>query len=203
MPHLECMSRPAVAAIDRAAPAFPAGRPVVTIILAKRRSARRRKGAISQGLAGKVALQTMGMGFSHVSQFSDANRRLPRIRCAASAPPQRLRARALRAMIVTCLAATALAGCAGGLDNVHTGNIWVQPGKYEFLKCPDIAQRSMADSTREKQLVSLMERANQETAGPLVNAMVYSADLHQVRADLELLTQTAREKGCDSIVPKK
>ena len=145
----------------------------------------------------------MGMGFSHLSQFPDANRRPQWIKCAASAPPQGLRARVVRAMVMTCLAATALAGCAGGLDNVHTGNIWVQPGKYEFLKCPDIAQRSMADSAREKQLVSLMERANQETAGPLVNAMVYSADLHQVRADLELLQQTAREKGCDSIVPKK
>jgi hypothetical protein len=106
---------------------------------------------------------------------------------------------------MACLAGAglALAGCAGGLDKVYSGNVWVQPGKYEFLKCPDLAQRSMVGSAREKQLVSLMERANQETAGPLVNAMVYSADLHQIRADLELLAQTAREKGCDSIVPKK
>jgi len=150
-------------------------------------------------LADKVALQTMGMGFSHVLQLSDANRRPPWIECAASAPPRGLRARALRAVVMACLAGTVLASCAGGFDKVYTGNVWVQPGKYEFLKCSDIAQRSMAGSAREKQLVSLMERANQETAGPLVNAMVYSADLHQVRADLDLLQQTAREKGCDSI----
>jgi len=77
----------------------------------------------------------------------------------------------------------------------------VQPGKYQFLKCPDLAQRSVAGSNREKELVGLMERANQGTAGPVVNAMVYSADLQQVRADLQELHATMREKGCDSLVP--
>jgi hypothetical protein len=98
-------------------------------------------------------------------------------------------------------AALALAGCAGGLDSVHTGNFFVQPGKYQFLKCPDLANRSVAGSNREKELVGLMERANQGTAGPVVNAMVYSADLQQVRADLQEVHATMREKGCDSLVP--
>ncbi len=98
-------------------------------------------------------------------------------------------------------AALALAGCSTGLDSVHTGSFFVQPGKYQFLKCPDLAQRSVAGSNREKELVGLMERANQEAAGPVVNAMVYSADLHQVRADLEELQATMREKGCNSLVP--
>src|ERR1700720_576639 len=98
-------------------------------------------------------------------------------------------------------AALALAGCSMGLDRVHTGGFFVQPGKYQFLKCPDLAQRSVAGSNREKELVSLMERANQDAAGPVVNAMVYSADLQQVRADLEELQAAIREKGCDSLVP--
>jgi hypothetical protein len=59
----------------------------------------------------------------------------------------------------------------------------------------------VAGSNREKELVGLMERANQGTAGPVVNAMVYSADLRQVRADLEEVHATMREKGCDSLVP--
>jgi hypothetical protein len=97
-------------------------------------------------------------------------------------------------------AALALAGCSSGFD-IHTGNFFVQPGKYQFLKCPDLAQRSVAGSNREKELVGLMERANQGTAGPVVNAMVYSADLQQVRADLQELHATMREKSCDSLVP--
>jgi len=92
-------------------------------------------------------------------------------------------------------AALVLAGCAGGLDSVHTGNFFVQPGNNQFLKCPDLAQRSVAGSNREKELVGLMERANQGTAGPVVNAMVYSADLQQVRADLQEVHATMREKG--------
>jgi hypothetical protein len=103
-------------------------------------------------------------------------------------------------------AALALGACSsGGFDKVYTGGFWVQPGKYDFLKCPDLAKRSMEDSARERELVSLMDRANQEAAGPLVNLMVYRSDLEQVRADLALLQQTAREKGCDNLVqpPKK
>ena len=98
-------------------------------------------------------------------------------------------------------AALALAGCSSGFESVHTGSFFVQPGKYQFLKCPDLAQRSVAGSNREKELVGLMERANQDAAGPVVNTMVYSADLHQVRADLEELQATIRDKGCDSLVP--
>ncbi len=99
-------------------------------------------------------------------------------------------------------AALALAGCAGGLQGIYSTDFWVEPGKYQFLKCPDLAERSVSESNREKELVSLMERANQSAAGPLVNVAVYDADLQQVRANLRLLQQTAHEKGCDSIVPE-
>jgi hypothetical protein len=98
-------------------------------------------------------------------------------------------------------AALALGACSTSFDKVHTGTFWVQPGKYDFLKCPDLAKRSMADSVRESELVSLMERANQEAIGPFINFTVYASDLEQVRADLALLQRTAREKGCDSLTP--
>lgn len=104
-------------------------------------------------------------------------------------------------MLAAGCAGFALAGCAGGVDSVSSTSFWVQPGKYDFLKCPDLAKQSMAESTREKELVSLMERANQSSAGPVVNFMVYDADLKQVRANLALLQKTSREKGCDSLAP--
>ena len=98
-------------------------------------------------------------------------------------------------------ATLALAACSTSSDKFSTGNFWVQPGKYDFLKCPDLARISVADSAREKELVSLMERANQDAAGPVINFMVYRADLEQVRADLALVGQTARQKGCDNLIP--
>lgn len=98
-------------------------------------------------------------------------------------------------------AALALAGCAHGLEDVYSTDFWVEPGKYDFLKCPDLARRSLSASAHEKELVSLMERANQSAAGPVVNLMVYDADLKQTRAQLALLERTAREKGCNNLVP--
>jgi hypothetical protein len=102
-------------------------------------------------------------------------------------------------------AALALGACSGstGFDKVYTADLWVQPGKYDFLKCPDLASRWISDSNQEKQLLSLMERADQEAVGPLVNWTVYRADLEQVRADMVLLQRTAREKGCDNLVGTK
>ena len=98
-------------------------------------------------------------------------------------------------------AALALAGCARGLEDVYSTDLWVEPGKYDFLKCPDLTRISVSTSAREKELVSLMDRANQSAAGPVVNVMVYEADLKQVRAQLTLLERTAREKGCNNLVP--
>jgi hypothetical protein len=117
--------------------------------------------------------------------------------------------RAMRKFVLAGMgcAALALGACSTstGFDKVYTGAFWVQPGKYDFLKCPDLAKRWMSDSDQEKQLLSLMERADQEAVGPLINFTVYRADLEQLRADMVLLQQTSREKGCDNLVvgPKK
>ncbi|MBO0712278.1 MAG: hypothetical protein J2P47_13470 [Acetobacteraceae bacterium] len=99
-------------------------------------------------------------------------------------------------------AALALAGCANGLEGVYSTDFWVEPGKYDFLKCPDLAKQTVAASAHEKEVVSLMERANQNAAGPVVNLMVYDADLKQTRAQLALLERTARQKGCDNPGPQ-
>ncbi len=98
---------------------------------------------------------------------------------------------------VAC-AALALGACSTG--SIYTGGFWVQPGKYDFLKCPDLATRWISDSRQEQQLLSLMARADQEAVGPLINLTVYRADLEEVRADMVLLQQTAHEKGCDNLV---
>ncbi len=124
------------------------------------------------------------------------------IRSAAARVNARTRcARRMTLLAVSGGAALALAGCTHGFEDVFSTDLWVEPGKYDFLKCPDLARLSVATSTREKELVSLMDRANQSGAGPVVNLMVYEADLKQVRAQLALLERTAREKGCQNLVP--
>lgn len=95
------------------------------------------------------------------------------------------------------LAALALITLGACSASIQEQSPFVQPGKFNFLTCKDIAQRDISASMREKELVSLMERANQDAAGPLVNAMVYASDLAQVRAEQRLLRRTADEKKCD------
>jgi hypothetical protein len=94
--------------------------------------------------------------------------------------------------------ALALAGCAANLD---LGILYAAPGKYDYLRCQDLGPRLAGAIAREKQLNDLMTRASQDTAGPVVNAVAYSADLAQVRADQKLLRQAAVDKKCGSIEP--
>jgi hypothetical protein len=97
------------------------------------------------------------------------------------------------------LLAVMAAACSTTLEET-TGSLYVAPGKFVLLKCPDIAARSIADSKREKELVSLMDRANQDPTGPVVNTLIYSTDLNTVRADLAELRRTAAEKNCNNEV---
>jgi hypothetical protein len=95
---------------------------------------------------------------------------------------------------------SAVAGCATNVDVADT--LFIQPGKYDFLRCQDLAPRAAGRAVRERELLSLMERANQDAAGPVINAMVYAADLEQVRAEQRLLQKTMREKNCDPPAPQ-
>jgi hypothetical protein len=100
-----------------------------------------------------------------------------------------------------CLLAGVVGACSSTLD--ESGSLYIQPGRYDFLKCPELAKRSMAASAREKELLSLMDRANQDPMGPVVNTFVYSTDLSVVRSQLAMLRKTAAEKNCDNLVTQE
>jgi len=98
------------------------------------------------------------------------------------------------------LIAAALGGCSTINDTV--GDPFVAPGKFQFLRCDDIAKRLAAAQTREQELHTLMERANSGAGGTAVSMFVYAPDLQGVEADLRLLRQTAGEKRCADEVIK-
>ena len=91
------------------------------------------------------------------------------------------------------LAACTLTACA--LDQV--GSIYAAPGKYDTVKCPDLTAFSISLSQREKELNSLMDRANQDATGPVVNALIYSPEFERVRANLASVKKAAADKNCD------
>lgn len=109
----------------------------------------------------------------------------------------------MRVLICRLLVMAApLCGCAGTPG--PSQSLFAQPGKFHFLRCQDIAQRQTAAANRERELSSLIDRANQGTGGPVISAMVYGPELQQVRADARQLQETANEKNCDaSFAPAK
>lgn len=63
-----------------------------------------------------------------------------------------------------CATLTLLSGCS--VSDLQLGSFYIQPGKFQFLRCPDFAQRLIATSMREKELASLTERAKGGHDGP-------------------------------------
>src|ERR1700750_2678739 len=96
--------------------------------------------------------------------------------------------------------AAALGGCAA-FDNLDTGNLYIQPGKFQFLKCQDLAERYVAASRREHDMRALMGCAGNDTVRTLIGATTYGIDIKQVRAEAQQLQQTMIAKGCPNTVP--
>ncbi len=98
------------------------------------------------------------------------------------------------------LLAAALGGCAGVMQTV--GDPFVAPGKFRFLRCPDLAARLDTAEARHKELLALMERSGAGVGGGAVNTLVYGPDVNNVEAELRALQQTAAEKNCPTNVIK-
>ena len=98
------------------------------------------------------------------------------------------------------LLAATLGGCAGVMETV--GDPYVDPGKFRFLRCPDIAARQDTAEARHKELLALMERSGAGVGGGAVNTFVYGPDMNNVEAELRALRQTAAEKNCPANVTK-
>ena len=89
-------------------------------------------------------------------------------------------------------AALIVTGC--GSDG--PGAIWVDPGKYTFYKCDDLARRWKALITREVELRGLIEKANESAAGAVIGSVAYRSDYEAVLSEEKMLQRTAADKKC-------
>jgi hypothetical protein len=126
--------------------------------------------------------QELGVKREFDARVSDPRRRkvilMPTTRCAA------------------VLLVMVLAGCTTVMDTV--GDPFVQPGKFDYLRCQEIAQNLVAMEARSKELHELMDKANAGLGGGAVSMFVYGPDLREVDAALSLLHKTSGEKRCDN-----
>ena len=101
----------------------------------------------------------------------------------------------MRAFVGLGVMAAVLAGCSTNSDDV--GSLLVQPGKYQFLRCQDLTIQASTWLAREKDLNSLIERANEGGGGSMISAAVYGPELAQARGHIRVIKQTMIEKNCD------
>ena len=85
-------------------------------------------------------------------------------------------------------------GCA---LNEGPGQLAVDPGRYEFYHCGDLATRLTVLQARETELRTLMAKAGEGGSGALVGALAYRADYETVLSEEKLLQRTAAEKKCE------
>jgi hypothetical protein len=93
------------------------------------------------------------------------------------------------------LAGAMLAACSSSSDTSFS--LFAEPGKYQFHNCAQIAPEMKKWASREQELKSLMDRADQSAGGAAVGFIAYKAEYVAASEELELLRSTARSKKCE------
>jgi hypothetical protein len=76
--------------------------------------------------------------------------------------------------------------------------VFVDPGKYQFYNCDQLAGQRTHWTNRELELKLLMDKAEQGTGGTVVNIIAYQTDYVMAREELKVIDATARAKNCDA-----
>jgi hypothetical protein len=95
--------------------------------------------------------------------------------------------------ILLSIAALTVATCGLGGD---AGAIWVDPGKFTFYHCDDLARRWKELLARETELRAIIDKANESTAGAVIGSVAYRSDYESVLTEKKPLERTADEKKC-------
>ena len=97
------------------------------------------------------------------------------------------------AVLAPLLLGLVLAGCSTGGEGML---LLVDPAKYQYHTCEQLAAATKAMTARQQELATLIERAEQGTAGAVVGTIAYKSDYTAVGQDLRLIEATARSKNC-------
>ena len=89
-----------------------------------------------------------------------------------------------------------LAACASEISNPLAGGAFVDPGKYEFYSCDQIAANRKGVVDKLEKLKLLMDKAEKGAGGAVVNVIAYKGDYVMAQDELKLIDATARDKKC-------
>jgi hypothetical protein len=94
------------------------------------------------------------------------------------------------------LATACLAACSSTGDAPLT--FFADPGKYQYHNCEQLAVATKQTSSRQQELKTLMEKAEQSTGGVVASTLAYRSDYIAATEELKVLDATARNKNCDT-----
>jgi hypothetical protein len=89
-----------------------------------------------------------------------------------------------------------LAACASEISNPLMGGVFVDPGKYEFYSCDQIAANRKSMVEKLEKLKLLMDKAEKGTGGTVVSVIAYKGDYIAAQDELKVIDATARDKKC-------
>jgi hypothetical protein len=88
-----------------------------------------------------------------------------------------------------------LSACTSGVPELY---LFADSGKYQFHNCDQLAAAAKSQSTRERELKELMDKAEQSAGGAVVSVFAYRADYTAVNEDLRVIESTLRAKNCQT-----
>jgi hypothetical protein len=95
----------------------------------------------------------------------------------------------------TILTGILLGACSIGSDTSFS--LFIEPGKYQYYSCVQIAGNIKAWTQKRKDFKALMDRADQGAGGTAVGFIAYRGDYVGAGEELEALQSAAREKKCE------
>jgi hypothetical protein len=100
------------------------------------------------------------------------------------------------ATLAIALIAGAVSACSSAGNNPLT--VFVDPGKYQYYSCEQIAANRKHWSTKEQELQALMDKAEQGAGGAIVNVLAYKSDHIAASEEVKVLDVAARAKNCEN-----
>jgi len=98
--------------------------------------------------------------------------------------------------LVALIFSALLAACASEISNPLMGGAFVDPGKYEFYSCDQIAANRIRVAANLEKLKLLMDKAEKGAGGAVVSVIAYKGDYLAAQDELKVIDATARDKKC-------
>src|SRR5262245_1681651 len=89
-----------------------------------------------------------------------------------------------------------LAACSSEISNPLVAGAFVDPDKYEFYSCDQIAANRKAVVAQLEKLKLLVNKAEKGTGGAVVSVIAYKGDYIAAQDELKVIDATARDKKC-------